>query len=323
MENFEKDRIRKYFSDPSNKDEDFISASFYKKENENELEEIARDQWQKTKRTQVELQHVLNDIHFKINTTRKDNSVTKRILSIYTRVAAVFLIPILLAGIYFYSQQMVSNQSFAEIRAPKGSRVQFTLPDGSKGYLNSKSVLKYGNGFNNDRTLYLKGEAYLEVKKDKKHPFTVNTKHTNVIVTGTSFDICAYEEDDDIMVTLEEGSVQVLNKLTNKIASLSPGYQSLVDSRSGDMQINQVDTKLYTSWKEEILRFDETPFYEVVKKMERWYGVKIIVDDQLKVSGNYTLTIKTESLRELFQLLSITTPMKYKIENDTVYVYPR
>ena len=89
------------------------------------------------------------------------------------------------------------------------------------------------------------------------------------------------------------------------------------------MENHEVDTKLYTSWKDELLRFNNAPFGEVVKKMERWYGVKIILDESLQDSENYTMTIKTESLRETLQLLQFTTPMIYKIENDMVYIKKR
>jgi ferric-dicitrate binding protein FerR (iron transport regulator) len=120
---------------------------------------------------------------------------------------------------------------------------------------------------------------------------------------------------------LEEGSVRVFNKTGKTYAMLDPGEQNIVNTNNGNMKNTPVNTKLYTSWKEETLRFSNSPFDEVVKKMERWYGVKIILDKSLKYSENYTFTIRTESLRELLQLLSLTTPMSFKIDNDTVMIY--
>jgi ferric-dicitrate binding protein FerR (iron transport regulator) len=86
------------------------------------------------------------------------------------------------------------------------------------------------------------------------------------------------------------------------------------------MSTNRVNTQLYTSWKEEILKTDNTPFAEVVKLMERWYGVNIQLDPNLKYSQTYTLTIKTESLREMLQLLKITTPFNYQINGNKVLI---
>lgn len=103
---------------------------------------------------------------------------------------------------------------------------------------------------------------------------------------------------------------------------LDPGEQNVISKADGNMQTSTVNTELFTSWKAEILRFNNSTFDEVVKKMERWYGVKIILDRSLKYSENYTFTVKTESLKEVLQLLSLTTPMNFKIDNEIVMIYP-
>jgi ferric-dicitrate binding protein FerR (iron transport regulator) len=102
---------------------------------------------------------------------------------------------------------------------------------------------------------------------------------------------------------------------------LDPGQQNVISKSSGKMQNISVNTDLYTSWKDDMLKFNNSPFDEVVKKIERWYGVKVILDKSLKYSENYSFTVKTESLKELLELLAITTPMSFKIDNDTVMIY--
>jgi ferric-dicitrate binding protein FerR (iron transport regulator) len=232
------------------------------------------------------------------------------------------MIPLLIGGIYFMMQKSNMDNTYAEIRASEGSRVQFTLPDGSVGFLNGGSKLKYPVNFSGNRNVSLIGEGYFDVVKDKKHPFTVRTKFADVQVFGTKFDVCAYESDYDVFTTLEEGSVRVFNKTEKTYAMLDPGKQNVISKSSGKMQNIPVNTDLYTSWKDDMLKFNNSPFDEVVKKMERWYGVKVILDKSLKYSENYTFTVKTESLKELLQLLAITTPMSFKIDNDTVMIYP-
>ena len=322
MEIFDNDRIHKYFNDSSINDENFVAAQYLQDGNESGLKEIAREHWEKSPSTEVELQHILNRIHFHINTSQNKRPVLSRILSAYYRFAAVLLIPILIGGIYLMVQNSNRNTTYAEIVAPQGARVQFTLPDGSKGYLNSGSKLQFPANFSENRNINLSGEAYFEVTKNTKLPFTVQTKYADVQVFGTKFDVCAYESDHEVLTTLEEGSVRIFNKTKKSYAMLVPGEQNIFNTNSGNMKNTTVNTKLYTSWKEETLRFSNSPFDEVVKKMERWYGVKIILDKSLKYSENYTFTIRTESLRELLQLLSITTPMSFKIDNDTVLIYP-
>lgn len=321
MEISDKNRIREYYTNSSGDDENFVATMYLDDRNEPELNEVAREHWAISPSTEVELQHILDRIHFHINASTGKRPVLSRILSAYYRVAAILLIPLLIGGIYMIMQNSKSNKTYAEIRASEGSRVQFTLPDGSVGFLNGGSKLKYPVNFSRNRNVSLIGEGYFEVAKDKKHPFTVQTKYADVQVFGTKFDICAYESDVEVYTTLEEGSVRVFNKTEKTYSMLDPGKQNVISKSTGKMQNIYVNTDLYTSWKNDMLKFSNSPFDEVVKKIERWYGVKVILDKSLKYSENYTFTVKTESLKELLQLLAITTPMSFKIDNDTVMIY--
>lgn len=322
MDISDKNRIHKYFNNSSPDDENFVATQFLNDSNLPIIKEVAHECWDKSPSTEVELQHILDRIHFHINTSTDRRPILSRILSAYYRVAAVLLIPLLIGGIYLIEQNLIRNNTYVEISAPQGSRVQFTLPDGSMGYLNGGSKLQYPVNFSDNRNVSLTGEAFFNVAKDKKHQFTVQTKYANVQVFGTKFDVCAYEGDQEIFTTLEEGSVRVLNKTGKIFTMLNPGEQNVISKSNGKMQNIQVNTNLYTSWKDEMLRFNNSTFDEVVKKMERWYGVKINLDKSLKYSENYTFTVRTESLKELLQLLSITTPMSFKIDNNTVIIYP-
>lgn len=323
METSDKNRVRKYFNDSSAGDEGFVASMYLNHSNEAELKQVAQEHWEASPTTAIELQHILNRIHLHINSRSEKRPVLSRILFFYYRVAAVLLIPFLVIGVYYLVQNFNSDKTFAEIKATNGSRVQFTLPDGSTGYLNGGSKIKYPTNFLKNRTVSLTGEVFFDVANDKKHPFTVQTDYADIQVYGTRFDVCAYASDQEVFTTLEEGSVKVFNKIVNTYTMLDPGHQNVISKSNGNMQTTPVNTELYTSWKEEILRFNNSTFEEVVKKMERWYGVKIVLDKSLKNSENYTFTVKTESLKELLQLLSITTPMSYKIDNDTVTIYPK
>jgi len=320
MNEADKKQIDRYFNASSPDNESSVADLFLNVENEPELKEIAAKHWEGSSLEKVDLRRTLHKIHFLIN-SRSETRSKNGLLLFYSRVAAILFIPLLVAGIYLADRIMNHESSLAEIQAPKGSRVQFTLPDGSKGYLNSGSALTYASDFTNERKVSLAGEGYFEVTKDNRHPFTVQTEFADVIVLGTKFDVCAYSGDQEVVTTLEEGQVRVIDKKTNSSASLYPGEQSRINILTGEMLHHQVNTRLFTSWKEEMLRFDNAPFAEVVKKMERWYGIRITLDKSLQYSDNYTLTIKTESLREMLQLLSLTTPMKYEIKEDKVFIY--
>lgn len=319
MKDLDKKRINQYFKNPDSQDQDFVAELFSAHKDEEELSQIALNHWKDSSDEKINLQHILNSIHFNINSNTKQKSIGKKILSMYLRVAAVLLIPILISGVLFWNSSS-NHVTYAQLKAPKGSRIQFTLPDGSTGNLNGGSTLTYATNFNSRRAVKLVGEGYFKVKKDSKRPFTVQTKYADIKVLGTEFDVSAYDREHEITTTLESGSVEVFNKETSTVAMLKPGQQNRLNILTGEMQTENVKTDLYTSWKDNLLRFDNAPFGEVIKKMERWYGVKIILDKSLQYSERYTMTIKTESLREMLQLLKLTTPINYKINNDMVFI---
>lgn len=322
MNETDKNRVHRYFNASAAEDEDFIADSFLNEVNEKALKDIATEHWERSSSEKVDLQHILDRVHFFINTRSSKRLRTKiSLLDTYSRVAAILFVPLLIAGIYLLNQPLNRNYFFAEIKAPEGSRVQFTLPDGSKGYLNGGSVLKYPSAFGSERKVTLTGEGYFEVSKDNKSTFTVQTELADILVLGTKFDVCSYHSDQETVTTLEEGQVRVINKKNNCSATLHSGEQNHINMLTGEMTTEKVNTQLFTSWKEEMLRFDNAPFADVVKKMERWYGVRITLDKSLQYSDNYTLTIKTESLREMLQLLSMTTPMNYEIKENKVFIY--
>src|SRR5690606_31248202 len=112
--------------------------------------------------------------------------------------------------------------------------------------------------------------------------------------------------------------VDAVNTKSGKAIKLNPGEQVVLDRQTNGLENQHVQTELYTSWKENLLKFEDAPFEEVIKKMERWYDVKITVDHAINTKERYTITIKTESLREMLQLLSRTTKMNYEIKENLV-----
>lgn len=322
MNSQEKQKLNQYIQTGAAADQDEIADLFISPGNEFDLDQMAYGNWESTGSEKVDLQHVLNKIHFDMNTglAGKKETFAHWFLQSYSKVAAILLLPLLLVSAFILYTHFTTDVSIAEIRAPKGSRVQFTLPDGSVGYLNGGSSIKYATDFDEERLVALSGEGFFEVKKDEKHPFTVQTDVANIQVLGTRFDVCAYSTDPEIVTTLEEGAVKIWGKNSSVSALLKPGQQNKYDRETGKMRTLNVKTDLFTSWKDETLRFDNASFADVVKKMERWYGVRILLDPEMQNTERYTMTIRTESLREMMGLLSITMPLSYSIKKDTVYI---
>jgi ferric-dicitrate binding protein FerR (iron transport regulator) len=194
------------------------------------------------------------------------------------------------------------------------------LPDGSKAWINSGSVLKYRNSFNAKvREVDLEGEAYFEVTKDPSRMFRVNTGIIDVEVYGTAFDIKNYDDENKVEVTVETGKVGLV-KDGIKLTELTKGKQAIYNEENNQIQLSSPKVDVVTAWKNNELIFDGTPFEEVIRYLERWYGVKITIEEKMKNKHNYTFRVKTESFRELMNLLKEITPLEYKIDGKNVTI---
>lgn len=301
---------------------EFVEDLFENESNEPQLRGSLHDKWEDINRNSSEklnLKHILYKIHFNINS--KEHSARKSIsfYSWFSRIAVVLVLPLLALSIYFLVENFNPSIQYTEIVAPKGEKAQFVLPDGSSGYLNSGSTLSYAYPFNKNRIVKLNGEGYFDVIHSS-HKFVIQAEGVSIQVHGTRFNVCAYEDELEIKTTLVEGSVSMERDIDGKGLTLEPGQQATFKKSNQEMFYRSVDVDLYVSWKDNMLRFHNTPFADVVKKMERWYDVKIILEDNLKYTQRYTMTIKTESLREMLDLMVVSTPMSYQIKEDTVYI---
>jgi ferric-dicitrate binding protein FerR (iron transport regulator) len=255
----------------------------------------------------------------------QQKNIPRNLYGSLLKYAAVFVLAFLMGSLTLYfinrSEYNALSAQYNTIDVPYGERSRITLYDGTKVWLNSGTKFKYPVVFSSDsRKVTIEGEAFFDVAKDKKHPFVVHAGKLQVEVLGTRFNVCAYPEDNEFSTTLEEGSVNVMNPASGKFAKLNPGEQLVLNRETDGLKLRKVDIDLYTSWKENLLKFDDATFEEVIKKMERWYDVKITVALGINTKERYTMTIKTESLREMLQLVSRTTKMNYEIKESTVLI---
>jgi transmembrane sensor len=302
---------------------DWIGKQFEDEKNEAELKKELKSRWIEfldASTPAVDLKHILYRIHFNMNLKEKIRpaSKTRQLYNRFSKAAAIIVLPLLILSTVLLVNKLYEPLQFSEIVAPKGEKVQFILPDGSSGYLNSGSTLKYAYPFRK-RLVELDGEGFFDVVHGRK-TFTVRTPDMKIEVHGTRFNVCAYRDDPEVVTTLEEGSITVIRIADGARLTIKPGEQAIFDKANNEVTDKKVDVGLFVSWKEDMLRFQNTPFTDVVKKMERWYDVKIILDDKLKFTQRYTMTIKAESLREMLELMLVTTPMNYEIKEDLVYI---
>ena len=241
-----------------------------------------------------------------------------RAVNIISRVAAILFIPVVLF-LWIYKIDTVPGKeeiAYSELYSPLGTRTQFYLPDGSSGWLNGGSYLKFPLSFRGkSREVMLRGEAYFEILSDPKKPFVVNGDNFEVVAHGTSFNVRAYPNDDIVTVTLVQGNIDVSgikDGRRRKISITESGYMCSYDLNTLACKTARVDVDKITAWKDGRLVFRDESFEEVVKKINRWYNVKMIIKDKELESYTYLATFEDETLDEVLKLLKLSAPIDYK-----------
>lgn len=248
----------------------------------------------------------------------------KVIQNIYFRLAAAaaILTLVFLAGIGLGDSILKPSVkvSYTKIIAPEGNKTQIVLPDSTYVWLNSGSELQYPSDYNSqNREVTMKGECFFDVVKDPEHPFLVIGSKFKVKVYGTRFNVNEDEEKDRADVTLVSGKVHVQNLDGKSITDLIPGQQMVYDK--GKYRVQRAENmEALTAWLNNMLIFDNQPFEEVIHYLEKWYAVKIQLDQSLYYRYDYTFKLKTESLREVLELISVITPIQYHIEGEQVTI---
>ncbi len=236
----------------------------------------------------------------------------------WSRAAAIFLLPLLLAGMYLYLD-LHADENPQTIRhiVPDGEKGKIVLNDGTEIWLNSGSTLSYESNGKPVRKVYLTGEAFFDVKKNRATPFLVETENYTVKVYGTQFNVRTYDDMTASETILKEGIVTICLE-NQKTVKLKPGQRFSLNKEKR-FEISNVNPDLYLNWKDHILKISNETLEDLIIRMERWYGVNIRVEDFERVKHvRYTLTIKTESLREMLGLMNYVTPFNYEINGENV-----
>lgn len=236
------------------------------------------------------------------------------------QIAASILLVALGVGGGILLQKRLVDRSFTEIYSPYGHKTLVVLPDGSEVWLNGNTQLKYHSDFRNSRNLELTGEALFKVQKNPEKMFTVKSAELKLEVYGTTFDVKAYPEDVNSEVTLVEGSVGLYG---NKkfLKTMTPGEVVTYNTETDTYSSRRGNISQIISWRADELVIDNQTFDEVVKYLERWYGVTISLDKSMNQNLRLSFKVKTESLIELLSIINHITPISYEIDGKHVSIY--
>ncbi len=237
--------------------------------------------------------------------------------------AVVFLV--FMAGVGGHLYTVLQTKDLAAksrylVQTGKGQRANITLPDGTVVWLNSYTKLHYRKDYGiSQRIVSLTGEAYFEVAKDKDRPFIVETGEMNVEALGTTFNVKAYAEDSRIVATLFSGSVRV--SVNEDDVILSPDENATLERSSGKLAIHKLENSSYAKmWRDNNLVFNGETLEEIALLLNRMYNVHIIFKSQGVKKHHFSGVICNNSLDNVIELISLTSPITYETRGDTILI---
>lgn len=240
-----------------------------------------------------------------------------------SRVAAIlvasFLLGWLLAPVSqgnLESQLAQNDELYIQKTTGQGQKLQLTLADGTKVWLNSSSEVNFPENFGNEhRFISLRGEAYFEVVRDSLRPFIVQTDDLMTTVLGTSFNVNA-KESGKTKVALLSGKVEVSS--SSGQVSLAPGEMLNFDNVTASFDVGGFDASQVLGWKDGVLRFNRASLREVKEGLEEWYGVEIMLKNAKGVNWQFSGEYPQQMLEEVLESMSYIKEFDYKIEDKTV-----
>ncbi|RXJ50442.1 FecR family protein [Gelidibacter gilvus] len=230
------------------------------------------------------------------------------------------------SSIIYNSHTGINQLIFHQVVVPYGKVLDIELSDGTVVHLNSGSKMRYPVQFleGKSREVFVEGEAYFDVSKDKKHPFIVNADAVSIEVLGTKFAVSTYTEDLEINAVLVEGSISMSNSyIPEDVITLTPGTKGSWDKTGHQTKMEDVDVENYISWMKGELVFRNTPFEIMEKKLERKYNVEIKNNNSLlsKKVFNASFSENIESIEDVLKYISELYPFNYKISNNHILIY--
>jgi ferric-dicitrate binding protein FerR (iron transport regulator) len=213
---------------------------------------------------------------------------------------------------------------YNEVIIPFAQTFKLKLSDGTLVWLNAGSKLRFPQNFvnsDNKRMVYLEGEAFFEVTKNKEKPFIVNAQEVDVKVLGTKFNISSYESDKSIATTLVEGSVRVYETATPENGMrLNPSFQANYDRFGNNFNKVKVDTSIYTAWMQNRLVIDHLKFSEILVKLERKYAVKFVNKTENLNNKIFIGEFEDENIKSILETISLSTPFNYEINQNVITI---
>lgn len=212
-----------------------------------------------------------------------------------------------------------------EVSVPAGQRMTLTLADGTLVELNAGAKMKYPALFKGKtRKVQLEGEAMFHVTHDGKHPFIVNTFAADLTVLGTRFNVNADPQAKEFAATLIEGKVQVsTHDADRQTVTLKPDQR--VSIREGRLYTEDIRVSDSTLWTEGIIDISNISFDRLIKKIEKAYGVTVVIErDEMPPFECTTGKIRiSDGIDHAMNMLSQLSDFEYERDIASGIIYIR
>jgi len=245
----------------------------------------------------------------------------------FLRIAAVFVV-VLSAGMIGYQWFKDNNLAFEQITTTNQKTLK-VLADGTKIWLNKKSTISFNKDFAKEkREVFLTGEAYFDVAKNKKVPFFIHAGEINIEVKGTAFNVNAYQENTAIQVSLVRGAIQITDK-SNQIPEvlLKPNekfvFQKIKSGGAPNYKVFSIASQEMlkgVKWITDTLIFRKEKLKDLVTRMESKYGLKIEIHSEQLKEKRFSGTFTTETIQQALEALKLSYPLTYTINNRLVVI---
>jgi ferric-dicitrate binding protein FerR (iron transport regulator) len=252
-------------------------------------------------------------------TKPKQTFFQKQYMQIATCVAIV--ISFIVSLHFWHENLMLTTYADMKIEVGKGQKLDVTLPDSTKVSINSDSQLCYGKDFNGRiRKVRLSGEAYFQVIKDPHSPFIVEAGGLVIQALGTSFNVTAYPSENVISTYLEMGIIEVKSAREN--LRLVSGESIIFMVSNGEMRKKEMENNhSYLAWLANEMFFENEPFTEIIKRLERQYNVQFSIKSEKLKTITFSGTLKNSNLQSALDALVITSPVRYQNTPDGIELY--
>lgn len=241
-------------------------------------------------------------------------------LQFYKNVAAILLLPLIGALFFVIVNQKVADTQLMTVRTELGDRAHFFLPDGTEVHMNALSTLSYNLSYGvNQRNVQVTGEVYFDVFKNPSLPFVVSSDSITVEALGTQFMVRNYLDEPVVRSSLLEGKIKV--ESTDEGMVLVPGESVEYNKAASVLTKKRFDLGMGLAWTNGSLIFKDDTMEDVCRKIEHWYGVKVVCNTEDFSGKTFSLRLrKQETLYNLLAIMTEVLQLNYRMNDDNLII---